>query len=121
VIFTASVWAIRRVSLCGLLGIAASQFKRGVKTMQWQSLALSPELYGPYTEVFRRMPSIVARSFQFTPAETLQSSTFTFIPTIERQNQSDAQLSDHEQISMHSLDSEQNLEPVTRTTSISTP
>jgi hypothetical protein len=67
------------------------------------------------------MPSIVARSFQFTPAETRESSMFTFITTIERQNQSDAQPSDHEQISMHPLGSEENLGPVTRTISVSTP
>jgi hypothetical protein len=67
------------------------------------------------------MPSIVVPCFQFTSTETLQSNTFTFIRTIESQNQSDAQPSDHEQISMHLLDSEQNLGPVTKTTPVSTP
>jgi hypothetical protein len=87
--------------------------------MQWQSLEPSLELYGLYTEEFRRMPSIVARSFQFTPAETLQFRTFAFNPAIERQIQSDAQPSDHEQISTDLLHLEENLGSVTGTTQIS--
>jgi hypothetical protein len=72
-------------------------------------------------EVFCRMPPIIARSFQFTPAETRQSIPFIFIRTIESQNQSEAQASYHEQISMDSLDSEQHFGPLTRITPVSTP
>jgi hypothetical protein len=44
-----------------------------------------------------------------------------FIPTTHLGNQSDAQISDHKQISMDFLDSEENLGLVTKTIPISTP
>jgi hypothetical protein len=121
VIFTGSVWAIRRATLSDLLDIPALQLRQLSNTLQWQSIEPSPGTYGPYTEVFLRMPTMVARSFQFIPAETFQSSPFTFIPKQELEDQSEAQTSDQEEISMRFPDSVENFEPVRKSTPISPP
>jgi hypothetical protein len=67
------------------------------------------------------MPSMVARSFQFIPAETFQSSPFTFIPKQELEDQSEAKTSDQEEISMRFPDSVEIFEPVRKSTPLSPP
>jgi hypothetical protein len=103
------------------LDIPALQLRQLSNTLQWQSIEPSPDIYGPYTEVFLRMPSMVARSFQFISTETFQSSPFTFIPKQELEDQSEAQSSDQEEISMHFPDSVENFEPVRKSAPISPP
>jgi hypothetical protein len=79
VIFTGSVWAIRRVSLCDLLGIAASQLKRLAKTTQWQLRKASSnymDLLRRYFVEYRRLSPVPFSSHQPKHHNPIRSLSF---------------------------------------------
>jgi hypothetical protein len=103
ILFTGSVWAIRRISLMNRLGLNATQLQRLAKCLKWRSLEPSEDQFGPYAETFHPTTSLLVRSFQLIPDQMIHSDSSDFLPIAEAEGRSDHPPSDHGPPSVRSL------------------